>query len=391
MGTFVYFFDVGSDISFSVQLFLNCHVGYGMASIIIMVVTVVFSSLFPAVSAYLIRDSTYEKPNGYLETCGYFLNYFRLNFKEFFGNEHTKAEKMYIHGVKFVESIIESVPQIGLSFYIIHHHGWDKPIFSDFEGDLQKLSLVGSIFSITISMATRRAWWKKRGEAPEKIDIFIAFLWNFVPMTCFLVAYYIVMANSKWILIVYSCISPIACVAFLIMYFCLGCSSDTLKEKFKNWMNNSRVSINKFLLANTFIMACLHTIQIYAIGLEDPNLRVKPFNACNSTDVDDSGYNATDVEDSASEDLDQLNFVHMHPDEFVIVIWSTVAVALVHILFEEKFSTKREQSFFLWFILAPYLKGCDPDDDKVKFQDNEDGEVIEENNELKNLSNEQKV
>ena len=101
VGTLMYFFDVGSDISFSVQLFLNCHVGYGMASIIIMVVTVVFSSLFPAVSAYLIRDSTYEKPNGYLETFGYFLNYFRLNLKEFFGNEHTKAEKMYIHGIKF--------------------------------------------------------------------------------------------------------------------------------------------------------------------------------------------------------------------------------------------------------------------------------------------------
>ena len=105
--------------------------------------------------------------------------------------------------------------------------------------------------------------------------------------------------------------------------------------------------------------------------------------------VHDFGNNTTDVEDFASED--QFNFVHMHPEEFVIIIWSAFVVALVHILFEEKFSTKREQSFFLWFILAPYLKGCDPDVDKVKFQDNEDGEVIEENNELKNLSNEQKV
>ena len=183
--------------------------------------------------------------------------------------------------------------------------------------------------------------------------------------------------------------SPIACVAYLIMIFCLVCVKETLFDKFIDWMIKSRFSINKFLLANTFIMACLHTIQIYAIGLEDPNLRVKPFNACNSTDVDDSGYNATDVEDSTLED--QFNFVHMHPEEFVIIIWSAFVVALVHILFEEKFSTKREQSFFLWFILAPYLKGCDPDDDKVKFQDNEDGEVIEENNELKNLSNEQKV
>ena len=127
-------------------------------------------------------------------------------------------------------------------------------------------------------------------------------------------------------------------------------------------------------------MACLHTIQIYAIGLEDPSLEVKPFNSCNSTDV----------ENTASED--QLNFIHMHPEVFVTIIWIVVILALAHILIEMKFSTKREQSFFLMFISNPYLKGCDPDDDdKDKFQDNEDGKVIEKNHELKNLTNEETV
>ena len=76
----------------------------------------------------------------------------------------------------------------------------------------------------------------------------------------------------------------------------------------------------------------------------------------------------TNVEDTALENLDQLNFVHMHPDEFVIIIWSAVVVALVHILFEMMFSTKREQSFFGLFILVPYEEECDADDDDV--QDN---------------------
>ena len=406
VGALMYIFDVGSDILFSVQLFLNCHVGYGAAAISIMVVAVLFSIVFPYVIAGIDE-------NDCLEACGFLLNYIRLNWRELIGHELSHKEKIYVQSVKFLESIIESVPQIGLSFYIIHHHGWDIPVFSDdFEGDLQKLTLVGSILSITISMATRRARWKKRGEAPEKMDIFVAFLKNFVPMTCFLVAYYIIMADSKWILIAYSCMSPIACVAFLIMWwFCLRCVKKTLKEKLTKWMLNSRFSINKFLLANTFIMACLHTIQIYAIGLEDPNLKVKPFNACNvATD---------DVEKTASaEDLDQLNFVHMHPDEFVIIIWSAFVLALVHILFEMKFSTRREQSFFLLFImLSPNFSSCDPDDDDVndnciedyccncflnlktkkfqfnddKSQANKDGEVIEESHPLKNLSNEQTV
>ena len=47
VGTFMYFFDVGSDISFSVQLFNNCHVGYGAAAISIIVVAVIFSMVFP--------------------------------------------------------------------------------------------------------------------------------------------------------------------------------------------------------------------------------------------------------------------------------------------------------------------------------------------------------
>ena len=76
----MYFFDVGSDISFSVQLFNNCHVGYGSAAISIMIVAVLFSCFFPLASA-----GTDE--NVYLEACGYLLNYIRLNWRELIGHE----------------------------------------------------------------------------------------------------------------------------------------------------------------------------------------------------------------------------------------------------------------------------------------------------------------
>ena len=261
-----------------------------------------------------------------------------------------------------VEAILESVPQIGLSFYIIHHHGWFDPVFPEFlsfEGDLQKLSLMGSILSINISMATRRAWWKLKGKPPKKMDIFYAYLWNFVPMNCFLIAYYIIMADSKWILMVYACISPIACVAYLIMLYCLKYFKETLSKKLTDWMESSRFSINKFLLTNTFIMACLHTIQIYAIGLEDPDLLLKPFNLCT--------YEATKVDKSPLEG--KLNTVHKYENqnEFVLITWGAVVLTLVHILLENWFPTKREQSFFLYFILYPYLDECEPVNDDVYY------------------------
>ena len=101
-------------------------------------------------------------------------------------------------------------------------------------------------------------------------------------------------------------------------------------------------------------MACLHSIQIYVIGLEVPNLKVKPFNACNATDVD-YGYNN----------------VHWYRDEFVIIIWSAVVLALVHILFEMMLSRKEEQAFFIVFLLSPYHDRFVPDyKEDIEFREN---------------------
>ena len=202
-GTVTYFVDVGSDVSFSVRLYQNCHTKYAIASICIMAFSVLFSTIFP----HLNMTHIFRFRKCFASGCGYLIYYLGLNMKELFYNNLKNREKAYVHTVKFLESMIESVPQIGLAFYIIHRHGFDEPVFPEgynFEGDLQMLSLFGSVLSITISMATRRAYHKSI-LGPEKKDIFIAALWNFIPLGCFLTTYYIFMSNSWIVLIFYFC------------------------------------------------------------------------------------------------------------------------------------------------------------------------------------------
>ena len=113
----MYFFDVGSDISCSVQLFLNCHVTYGSAAIIIMVVAVLFLMIFPAFSAAYEDDDIRDTKRRYcLFSAGFFLNYLRLNLSDLIGNElsdggtkvkfdglHTKHKYQYGYEKSLVE------------------------------------------------------------------------------------------------------------------------------------------------------------------------------------------------------------------------------------------------------------------------------------------------
>ena len=276
-GVFSYFFDIGSDIAFNVELIENCHVKYAVFSIIIIVVAIFLSMIFPSRSAgsllYLYRKKGYKR----IKNCGFLLLYLWLNLKDLISNDLRWYEKQYIHCVKFIESIIESIPQIGLSFYIIHHHGWNE------DGYIQVLSLAGSILSINLSMATRQAW-KSTFYDPPKSKIFKGFLWNFLPITCFLITYYFVMACSSTTLII-----------FVSIFLVITIISFTYLRKNKKWTKNI------FIFAVTLIMACLYSIQALAFsnGLQDEK-RLIPFNKyCD--------YNSSAVEMENSTYIEEMN------------------------------------------------------------------------------------
>ena len=394
-GTVSFLVDVGTDVSFSVQLFNNCHVKTGIASLCVILVAMLLSMFLPMETANLAPADPDSYP-GWDEMCvrvsdvclqcsGYLIKYLQLNWQEFIGNELDDDEKVYVHSVKFLETIWESVPQIGLSFYIIHHYGFDEPVFTKYKGDLQMLSLVASFVSINVSMATRRAWWKMLGKPPSYSEIFKCALWNFIPITCFLTAYCIVMADSSLILVIYTCTSPIYSILALIviilisfwvlalMYlicipiqililFCKSFAAflmdlfDQLKRSFSRCFKVvvvpclKSISMSRYLAINTFVMASLHTIQVYGLD-DDESLHVNSFNICENT---------TAPENSTS--TGELNHINSHKNLFIVIIWSTVIVALLHLIIEAKYATRNEQVFFWFFIVNCEEVSSDPDD-----------------------------
>ena len=74
-------------------------------------------------------------------------------------------QKRVMDRIKIFEAMLESLPQIGLSFYIMNHHGLDDPLVINMRGDIQVFSLMASILSIFVSFFLNHAWRKfKPGE-----------------------------------------------------------------------------------------------------------------------------------------------------------------------------------------------------------------------------------
>ena len=189
----------------------------------------------------------------------FLVKYIWLNLKAVFNYELTTEEKEYIHCVKFIEATIESIPQIGLSFYIIYHHG-----FVD-NSALQVLSLAGSILSMNFGMATRRAWRSEKRdseEEPHTMMVLKAFLWNLIPITCFLITYFFMMI----------------CSSNMLMVFISAFLGVTIISLFLSWKTKSVIlTMNRFLFIVAIIMSSMYTVQELAYPEGFQNCTI-PFN-----------------------------------------------------------------------------------------------------------------
>ena len=104
-------------------------------------------------------------------------------------------------------------------------------------------------------------------------------------------------------------------------------------------------------------MASLHTIQVYGLD-DDESLHVNSFNICENT---------TATRNTTS--TGKLNYVNSHKSLFIVIIWSTVIVALFHLIIEAKYATRNEQVFFWFFIVnTPYL-APDPHGEYLEMQE----------------------
>ena len=159
-GVLLYFFDIGSDITLIVKLFMNCHYKYAIASILIILLAFVLTWL----KGYKGQRNIFFLKH-YL-----YLKWIILRY----GNDAIDDyHKRFMDRVKVYEAMLESLPQIGLSFYIMNRHGLDEPVVTNIKGDIQIFSLVGSIVSISGSFFIRHAWMQFNRVSPKWHN-----LWN---------------------------------------------------------------------------------------------------------------------------------------------------------------------------------------------------------------------
>ena len=242
-GTLLYFFDIGSDIASTQRLFKNCHVNYGIASICTMIIASLFTLHYPAFFISNRIDGPSLKDH-----FGFLKKYVTLNWIEFWHGDDSleENEKIYIHCIKCFETMLESLPQIGLTFYVIHHHGLDEPVFTNYPGDVQICSLMFSILSITINLATRHAWHKLKRK-PTKMELLYETFWNLLPIGSFMTAYCLFMITSKYLLISYLVLGP---GPFILLVIFRNSLTIYLKKQQRKEINLDERRKNTFLEAS---------------------------------------------------------------------------------------------------------------------------------------------
>ena len=236
-------------------------------------------------------------------------------------------QKMFLDRTKMKEAMLESLPQIGLSFYIMNHHGLDEPAIINIKGDIQIFSLVGSIASVSASFISRHAWMPFRTNgSPEVKDIMKAALRNFIPLKCCLVALFVITGSYELFFVFIGLL-----ITQMILVFAMNSCSCKIFDFY---------SINRFLFSNTVIIAIFHTIQIFVIGIDgNEALYEKPFNNCMTTTL-------------MSDLVENLNIVFNYPMELFITIWILVAISFIHCAIEFFYPPRYGQVNFLTFIFS---------------------------------------
>ena len=213
--TILYVYDFGGDFYFVVVLFENCHTNYGISSLCIIGLSTMSSigwcgqakTAYTTYDGYIPEERNQRREYRKNLWCGPCL-LIKSSVIEIWKGEDalTEQEHRASHRTKFIESIFESFLQLGLSFYIIHHHGLDEPKFTNFPGDVQIGSIIGSVLSVIVNFLTRHAYLKMR-KKPSLYEIFIdSAKWNLIPITCSLIAYFIILADNVQVFCIFAAI-----------------------------------------------------------------------------------------------------------------------------------------------------------------------------------------
>ena len=194
-----------------------------------------------------------------------------------------------ISHIKFLESILESLPQLGLSIYILHHHGLDEN-YIFFEGDVQILTAISSLISILVSISYRQAFMKnlERGdlEEPTIKQTVKYLLFTIIPITGAVIATFIMLSKTKYVAYIFLFLYVLTQINYLfprflrsIKFFCKREYQDENNPSFsqifsayfqtlsnyshrhlqKPWLKF--ITFNRVLILLTLVTAIIHTIQ----------------------------------------------------------------------------------------------------------------------------------
>ena len=128
-GLALYIYDIGSDILYAIHLHRKCHYVYVLALSFIFGFshfTIVFSILI-----YLGNKKDTNCITKYGIACCYPLYFTIQTVKNLFqkktkANNNVDVNEILLFKIMFIESILESLPSLSLSFFIILHHGIDE-------------------------------------------------------------------------------------------------------------------------------------------------------------------------------------------------------------------------------------------------------------------------
>ena len=248
-------------------------------------------------------------------------------------------DQVYIHAVKFTETIFESSLQMILSSYIIHRHGWNKATFSNIDGDIQICSLIGSTLSIVLNLATRHAWFEQCRK-PGFGEILKSLLITSCPVVCYVLTTFIFLANSREVILIYiGCSVSWITITYLINLYYFH--NPSLGEEFKQF------TLNRMFILSTFVMAILHTIQLCVMGINDlKTIDAKSFSNCINRIAQKTNF--TNLE---TEYMDtSFNIIHIHSTESLILTWILTCVSFLFVVFDWKFLSKGKEVNFEVFI-----------------------------------------
>ena len=341
----LYWYDIGSDILLAIKLKENCHRIYLITSTCIM-----GNSLFQSINTngeiYTLASMTSSERkkskqcycswviakkylNGYLRGIFLPIHLIHLSLKLLINGIEgmTKAEKLQPFCIKFSEGIMESLPQLMLSFYVILQHGLEEWV--------QVASILGSSLSLLCGFSMRHAYLKN-SHYPTKKEIFVAGLDNIIPMTLFYVGQFVFIT----ILIYWSnnfgsihglvyLILPVFGMILFLQTYDNGMKYQSLKE-FANIFTCTRTVLIFF-----FIITVSHTEKTIRYMSYDTNstavLQDLEKNETNTTNIYLTPFkncpNATLEEDFEPY---QKNVIDENQELFMYLIWSLLLIGIAH-------------------------------------------------------------